>query len=87
MTGSRKKRVGRSRVPHRPPPKAGNAWLDALDAVDERCDRIETVAGLLNACADPEAMDAKLAARAGYLIEEEMRRVKKLLTELGKGTP
>lgn len=62
----------------------GKDWLAALDAVDERCARIETLAGLLYACADPSAMDARLAGRAGYFIEEDLREVKALLAQLGK---
>ncbi len=65
----------------RPP---GKDWLDTLDAAHERCDRIETMAGLLNACDEPEVLDARLAARAGYFIEEDLRQLKELLAELGK---
>jgi len=83
LTGSRKKRVGRSRLRPRPP---GKSALDVLNALDERCERIETLAALLYACTDPGSMDARLAARAGYFIEEEMRRVKELLAGIGKGT-
>jgi len=84
LTGSRKKRVDRSRSRLRP---SGKPSLDVLNALDERCERIATLAGLLYACTDPGSMDARLAARAGYFIEEEMRRVKELLAAFGKGTP
>ncbi|MGH9592139.1 MAG: hypothetical protein ACRD5L_03545 [Bryobacteraceae bacterium] len=87
LTGSGKKRVRPSRPKRRPQPKSKTNWLDALDAAHERCARIETLAGLLNACSDPEAMDARLAGRAGYFIEEDLRQVKALLAELEKGRP
>jgi hypothetical protein len=83
LTGSRKKGVRPSRPKCRPQSKTD--WLDTLDAVNERCDRIETLAGLLNACDDPQSLSPELAARAGYFIEEDLRQVKELLAELGKG--
>jgi hypothetical protein len=45
------------------------------------------VAGLLEACDDPHSLDADLAARAGYFIEEELGQVKELLAGLGGGKP
>jgi hypothetical protein len=66
--------------------KTGSAWLAALDAANERFARVETLAGLLAACDDPGALSSELAARAGYFIEEDLRQVKKLLAEMGKGT-
>jgi hypothetical protein len=67
----------------RPP---GKDWLDTLDAIDERCARIETMAGLLRACDDPEEMTVKLAAQAGAFMADDLREVKGLLAALGKGT-
>jgi hypothetical protein len=85
LTASRKKRVRPSRPKRRPQSKTGSAWLAALDAANERFARVETLAGLLTACDDPGALSPELAARAGYFIEEELRQVKELLNELGKG--
>jgi len=45
------------------------------------------MAGLLRACDEPERMHARLAARAGGFIADDLRRVKELLAGLGKGTP
>jgi hypothetical protein len=87
LTGSRRKRVRPARAPRRPPSKRKIAWLDTLDAMNERCARIETMAGLLRACDEPERMHARLAARAGGFIADDLRRVKELLAGLGKGTP
>ena len=87
MTGSRRKRVRPARAPRQTQSKRKAAWIDALDAIDERCRRIETLAGLLNACGEPGVMDARLAARAGSFIEDDLRRVKELLAALGRGTP
>ncbi len=83
LTGSRRKRVRPSR-PQRAPRRNKPDWLDAFDAMTEPCARIETLAGLLYACGDPMAMDARLASRAAYFIEKEMGQVKKLLAELAK---
>ena len=87
LTGSRRKRVRPARAPRRPQSKRKADWVDALDAIDERCRRIETLAGLLNACGEPEVMDARLAARAGSFIEDDLRQVKELLAVLGRGMP
>jgi hypothetical protein len=84
---SRKKRVRPSRPQRRPQSKTGSARLTALDTVNERCERIQTLAGLLNACDDPGALDARLVGCAGYFIAEDLRQVKELLAEFGKGTP
>jgi len=71
----------------RPQPKHPAARLDILDAIDERCARIETMAGLLRACDEPEEMNVKLAAQAGAFMADDLREVKELLAGLGKGTP
>jgi hypothetical protein len=55
--------------------------------VNERCNRIETLAGLLRACEEPEEMNARLAARAGGFIADDLRQVKELLDGLQKETP
>jgi len=81
LTGSRKKRV------RQPQPERPADWLDTLDAIDERYHRIETMAGLLRACDDPEEMTVKLAASAGAFIADDLREVKGLLAGIGKGTP
>jgi hypothetical protein len=78
-TAKRPRRAAASRPP-------GKDWLDALDAIDERCARIETMAGLLRACDEPEEMNVKLAAQAGAFMADDLREVKALLAELGKGT-
>jgi hypothetical protein len=85
LTGSRKKGVRPSRPKRRSQSKSKTNWIEALDVVNERCARIQTLAGLLNACDDPHSLSPELAARAGYFIEEDLREVKKLLAELGKG--
>lgn len=64
----------------------GKDWLDTLDAANERFVRIETLAGLLNACDNTGVLDARLAARAGCFIEEELLQVRKLLAEFEGGT-
>jgi hypothetical protein len=87
LTGSRKKRVRPYRSRRQPQPKPATAWIDTLDAIDERCHRIETMAGLLRACDEPEEMNARLAARAGGFMADDLREVKALLAGLGKGTP
>lgn len=87
LTTFRKKRVRPARAPRRAQSKRKAAWIDALDAVNERCDRIETLAGLLRACDEPDAMHAGLAARAGYFIQEDLRQTKELLAALGRGMP
>lgn len=71
-SASRKKRAG---LPHKT--KANR--LEILDALHERCERVEMLAGLLEACDDPGALSPELAARAGHFIEEELRRVRELL--------
>jgi hypothetical protein len=45
------------------------------------------MAGLLRACDEPEEMNARLAARAGGFMADDLREVKALLAGLGKGTP
>ena len=87
LTGSRKKRVRRSRSRRRPQPKLKTAWLNVLDAIDERCRRIETMAGLLRACDEPEEMNTRLAVSAGSFMADDLCQVKELLAELGRGTP
>jgi hypothetical protein len=87
LTGSGRKRVRPARAPRRPQSKRQPAWLDTLDAVNERCNRIETLAGLLRACEEPEEMNARLAARAGGFIADDLRQVKELLDGLQKETP
>jgi len=79
LTGSRKTRRRPTRKPHRPP-KADR--LAALDAIEERFGKIQTLAGLMEACGDPNAMDSRLAARAGYFIERELSEVKELVEAL-----
>lgn len=78
LTASRKKQA---RSKRRPQLKSKTDRLATLDALNERCERVEMVAGLLEACDDPEAMSPELAARAGYFIEGELRRVRELLAE------
>jgi hypothetical protein len=87
LTGSRRKRVRPARAPRRAQSKRKAAWIDALDAIDERCRRIETLAGLLRVCDEPHAMHAGLAASAGYFIEEDLRQAKELLAALGRRMP
>jgi len=55
--------------------------------MNERCARIETMAGLLRACDEPEEMHAGLAARAGGFIADDLRQVKELLAGLERETP
>ena len=81
LTGSRKKGGSRQRTP-RPKPKTDRLAL--LDALNERCSRVEMVAELLEACADPEQLTPALAARAGYFMEGELAEVGRLLAGLGK---
>jgi hypothetical protein len=73
LTASRKKRVRPSRQ---------ITALDALDALNTHCDRIETLAGLLHACADPESFNVKLASDAGYYIVAELRQARELLAQV-----
>ena len=86
LTASGKQRVRPSRSRRQPRPKRPTAPLDALDAIGERCRRIETMAGLLRACDEPDEMDAGLAARAGGFIADDLGQVRELLAALGKGT-
>jgi hypothetical protein len=79
LTASPKKRVRPSR------PKSKTDRLDILDALNKRCERVEMVAGLLEACDDPHSLSPELAAHAGYFIEEELRQVRKLLAEFEGG--
>jgi hypothetical protein len=83
-----RKRIFPGRAKHRrPQPKRQPAWLDTLDAIDERCHRIETMAGLLRACGDPEEMSVRLAASAGAFMADDLRQVKALLGEITRTTP
>ena len=52
-------------------------WLAALDAVDERCLTITTLAGLLEACGEP--LEPKLTARTGLLVGREAKQIRTLL--------
>jgi hypothetical protein len=83
LTASRKKPVR----PARPKPKRKSKTdrLEILDALHERCERVEMVAGLLEACDDPHSLSPELAARAGYFIEEELGRVRELLAKFEGG--
>jgi len=49
-------------------------WLDGLH---ERCDNVETLAGLLEICAEPVAPE--LAQHTGHLIAREMAALRTLL--------
>ncbi len=82
-----RRRIFPGTAKRRPQPKRPTGWLDTLDAIDERCARIETMAGLLRACDDPEEMTVKLAAQAGAFMADDLREVKGLLAGLEKGTP
>ena len=53
-------------------------WLDALDALQERCENIETLTGLLEACGG-EPLEPRLVQRAGGLIDRELVQIRKLL--------
>jgi hypothetical protein len=79
LTGSRKTRRRPSRKSRRP---TRAERLTALDAIEERFERIELLAGLMEACGDPNALDWRLAARAGYVIERELSEVKELVEAL-----
>jgi hypothetical protein len=78
LTASRKKQA-RPSGSKRARAKTKANRLEILDALHERCERVEMVAGLLEACDDPGALSPELAARAGYFIEEELCRVRELL--------
>ena len=91
LTGSRKsppstvrkdrvKRQGTTPRKLRRPALAVRA--NTLDAIDERWERIETLANLLEACGAPEGMNWKLAARAGYWIGRELSQVRDLVATL-----
>jgi hypothetical protein len=83
LTGSRKKDRRSSRKPR---PLSESDRLAALDLLDERCGRIETLANLLEAGGDPGMLDWRLAARAGYYIERELSQVKELVGKLNRRT-
>jgi hypothetical protein len=96
LTPFRKTRRPAVKRPRRPVPRTSpktakrpfsKEWLDTLDAIDERCARIETMAGLLRACDEPEEMTVKLAASAGAFMADDLREIKGLLAGLGRGTP
>jgi hypothetical protein len=59
--------------------------IDCVDALNDHCRHITTLAELLQACDAPESFTVELASKAGYLITKELAQVKALLTELGKG--
>jgi hypothetical protein len=77
LTASQKKPVHVSRP--KPKRKSKTGWLEALDALNAQCTKIETLADLLHACDDPESFDVKLASNTGSLIADELRQVKELL--------
>ena len=83
MTASQKEPVHVSRP--KPKYKIKTNRLEILDALHERCERVEMVAGLLEACDDPHSLSPELAARAGYFIEEELGRVRELLAKFEGG--
>jgi hypothetical protein len=83
LTASQKKPVRISRP--KPKRKIKTDWLEALDALNAQCAKIETLADLLHACDDPESFDVKLASNAGSLIADELRQVKELLETFVKG--
>ena len=81
LTASRKKPVR----PARPKRKSKTDRLEILDALHKRCERVEMVAGLLEACDDPHSLSPELAAHAGYFIEEEFGQVRELLAKFEGG--
>ena len=68
-----------SRKSRRP---AARRDLDWRDAMNDRCRNLATLAGLLIARAEP--LDEDLAGGAGWLIEQEVRQMRALLSALGK---
>jgi hypothetical protein len=74
LTPSRKSRPHTSRPSLR---RFKANWLDTLDAVNERCLTITTLAGLLEACGEP--LEPKLMARTGLLVGREARQIRTLL--------
>jgi hypothetical protein len=52
-----------------------------MDGLDDCCEVIETVAGLLLACGDDE-LDGKIVRTTGGLIEEQIRQLKAWLEKL-----
>jgi hypothetical protein len=79
LTGSRKKGGSRQRTPR---PNSPTNRIALLDALTERRERVEMIARLLEACADPEQLTPALAARAGYFMEMELTRIGELVSRL-----
>jgi hypothetical protein len=75
LTASRKNRVCRRAA--RPDP------VDWRDAMDDRCLRLDMMAELFQACGQP--LEPEAVARAGYWMSQELRALKALLDEAGKG--
>ena len=73
LTPSRKKRRRRAARPD----------VDWIDALTGHCHSLATLAGLMEACAEPP--DPALIASAGHLLSREIRQMQGLLNELGKG--
>lgn len=59
--------------------RLGGGRLDVVDAVNERFERMATLAGLLYACVESPSLDARLAAHAGHFMEVELCQVRALL--------
>lgn len=57
---------------------------ERVDAMTERCHRIETLAALLAASGEPLA--ARVVSETGYWIGEEAQGLKALLAAIGKET-
>lgn len=61
--------------------------MDCLDAINDHCQNIATVAGLLAAVdqhPDSDQLDPQLASFTGFLILEELKQARARLRELAQ---
>jgi len=70
LTASRKKRSRRRARP----------GVDWIDAADDHCWQLGTLAKLLEACGQP--MDPEVLEGVGHLVSQEVRALKALVDEL-----
>ena len=72
LTASRKKRARRAAC-------SGVDWIDALS---DHCHSLATLAGLMEACAEPP--DPELIAATGHLLSREIKQMRAVLAATWK---
>lgn len=73
LTASRKKRARR---------RAACSGVDWIDALSDHCHSLATLAGLMEACAEPP--DPELIAATGHLLSREIKQMRAVLAAAWK---